>query len=292
MCKMKYLLLIFLTGCGAMKTLDSLPEMSKSVERMSKRMDEMSKDTKDMSGGLKTTNGSLKDTASAIKSQGLFTALAALLTPDATRYITLTMVNPIGQIIPAKAIAESAKQEDLGGIFYLWITEINSPSDIGLTKIQKNELDLSKMYKLSALQTIAGFIPVNTLEELIKNQIIQGNEYEEIAHSIIMLRYLFISTYLLDQGVLSSKMTNPSHYEGALESISKLKYINDLPFKSNIHLKLTGFNTKDLNQDIKIEPTDLKKYYGKLKKQFDKNLNPKYTGERVSKIKHTIELGI
>lgn len=302
--KMKQLTLILvclhLTGCGISKSLDSLPEMEKSVGGMTARLDKIGKGIDSMNEDVKGLNGSLKGMSAGIDSvkggihsQSLLLMLGELSKPS--KYVSLTSVNPIDFIAAGKSLAELASPDDLAGIFFLWITEINSGSNDGLTKAQKNEMDLVKWNKLTALQTVAGFLPQKTLDELIKINIEKSGQYEEITYNIICLRHLFISTFLLEQGVMSGKMAAPTQYEQAFLLIDQLQTIQKYPFVGNIGLKLIGFYDTGkigLNQNVKLDVKNLKKYYSQLKKKFDTELNVKYTGERVTKIKHMIEQGL
>lgn len=300
---MKYLLFLtflYLPACGITKSLDSLPEMQKSVGGMTDRLDQIGKSIDSMNdkvGGLDKSLGAMTNGIDSVKggihAQSLLLMLGELSKPS--KYISLTSVNPVDFIAASKSLAELGTADEIAGIFYLWMTEINTGSNDNLTKTQKNDMDLVKWNKLTALQVVAAFLPQKTLDELIKTNVQKSGQYEEITYNIICLRHLFISTFLLEQGTMSGKMTSPAQYENAILLINQLKDIQNLPFAKSLEVKLTGYydtGKLGLNQTVKIDTKDLKKYYSQLKNNIDKQLDPKYTGERVTKIKQEIDRGM
>ena len=294
------LVCVYLCGCGISKSLDSLPEMKNSVSGMTDRLNKIGTSIDSMNdkvGGLnKSLDGmsnGIDSVKSGIHSQSLLLMLNELSKPS--KYVSLTSVNPIDFVAAGKSLAELGTPDELAGIFYLWLTEINTGNNDTLNKKQKSKMDLVKWNKLTALQVVAAFIPQKTLDELISINIQKAGQYEEITYNIICLRHLFISTFLLEQGVMSGKMTTPTQYEQAFVLIEQLRTIQQYPFLGNIGLKLSGFYDVEkigLNQDVKLDVKNLKKYYSQLKIKFDKEMNPRYSSERISKIKHAIELGI
>src|ERR1035437_8302545 len=98
----------------------------------------------------------------------------------------------------ARSVANSVSAEELAGLAFLYISEINlCQVDTILTKEKKNEFDLAKVIKLTALELFSALAPQKTIDLLIKEQIVKAGQYEEYAYTILTLRYVFIKSYIL-----------------------------------------------------------------------------------------------
>lgn len=272
------LLLLSLTACGLPQKFD---DINANMVSMTKRIDRMAKNTDNMDASIGSMTGSLSSTSKGIHSQSLMIALNELLKPENTKYITLSSANPIPMIASAKAFAEIATAEELAGLTYLWISEINlCQIDDVLTKEQKDSFDLGKWIKLNALQLISGFIPEKTIGELVKSQITDGGSYRVAAYQLIVLRYLFIKDFLLENTLSAGSMTTPAQYETVLDYIDSLKTIKSFNFSKDLNLKIYGFfdtNGIGLNQTLSVDTTAvLEQYYKKLSNKFSKELDPIY----------------
>ncbi len=195
-----------LCGCGIS---DNLNKVGGGMDSMNSRIERMTRNTDGMNDAIKRMAGSLSSASDGIRMQSLSVMLSELLKPENTKYITLTSVNTIPMIPSAKGFAETANQEQLAGLAFLWISEINQAqvTDV-LTKEQKDSFDLGKYIKLNALQMIAGFIPDATVKDLIKVQIEEGGIYQTAAYQLLLLRSMFIQNFLVDQA-MTTTLSNP-----------------------------------------------------------------------------------
>ena len=265
---MKYLLLLcMLCGCGISKSMDNI---SGNMDGLNNKIGSMVTDIGGMSKSLSAT----KD---ALHSQSLMLALNEILKPENTKYITLSSVNTIPMGAAAQAFANIATADELAGLAFLWISEINLSQVDGVDKKTKDSIDLGKYIKLNALQMISGLIPEKTMIELYKTQITNGGIYESDTYGIISLRYGFIKDFMVEQ-YLATPMTNQVQYKTVLDYLDQLNNILKLPFKGNAILKIYGmYDTKKigLNSTIKIEDTNLCKYYQSLQYKYTKEFNVK-----------------
>ena len=286
---MKYFILLMLCGCGISKNLD---KVGGGMDSMNKRIEKMTNNTDGMNDSIKNMAGSLASTSNGIHMQSLSVMLSELLKPENTKYITLTSVNTIPMIPSAKGFAETATQEELAGLAFLWISEINQAQVTDtLTKEQKDSFDLGKWIKLNALQMIAGFIPDDTAKDMIKVQIEEGGIYQTAAYQLLLLRSMFIQNFLVDQA-MATTLTNPTQYRGLIKYLDQLTEINKLPNKEAMSIKLFGFYDTDqngLNQTFDMQNIDVCFYYSKLKKKFDTELDKKYLTQDLNDIKNKLK---
>jgi hypothetical protein len=264
------------------------------MDSMNERITKMTNNTDGMNNSIKKMAGSLAATSNGIHMQSLSIMLTELLKPENTKYITLTSVNTIPMIPSAKGFAETATQEELAGLAFLWISEINQAQVTDtLTKEQKDSFDLGKWIKLNALQMVAGFIPDATVKDIIKVQIEEGGIYQTAAYQLLLLRSMFIQNFLVDQA-MATTLTNPTQYRGLIKYLDQLTEIVNLPNKEAMTIKLFGFYDTDqngLNQTFDMQNIDVCFYYSKLKEKFRKELDKKYLTQDLSDIKTKLKGG-
>lgn len=277
---MKYLILcLILCSCGVSKNLDKI---GGGMSSMNDRIDRMTKNTDGMNDAIKKMSDSLGSTAKGIHAQALSIMLNEMLKPENTRYITLTSVNTIPMIPSAKGFAETATPEELAGLAFIYLSEINlAQIDDAISKEKKDELDLGKWVKLNALQLIASFIPDKSMKKIIHDQIESGGLYEQSANGLIVLRQSFIKDFLLDQS-MKSTLTTPQQYRTAIS------YIDQVANAPEASLKLYGFYDTDqvgLNQTITTQKVDCCTYYKQLRTKMEKELDKKYLTSDLKDIK-------
>jgi hypothetical protein len=275
---MKYLMIgammFSLSACGIAESMEGI---AGKMNGLNDRIDAMAKNTGNM-------EGSIGNVSKGIHSQALSIALNELLKPENTKYITLGSANPIPMIPAAKGLAELATQEELVGLTYIFLAEINTcqVESMTLTKEQKDKYDLDKFIKLTALQLIASFAPQKTVDEMIEKQIIEGGSYIESAYHFITLRSIFTKDVLVDQFIsATSTLQTLSQFENALTYLEALSNIANYPFASQLKIKIYGMYDTDslgLNQTIESTVTkeSLTKYYQMLSDKLDKDLKPEY----------------
>lgn len=261
---MKYLLLLLLSGCGLTKNLD----------KMSSGMDSVKNNMSAMASDLGKTSKALGGLNSGIKA----ISLNMMLDPANTKYVSPSSTTPSASMVAgAKGFASSATTEDIVGVVYLFLTEINQSQPDTVSKDTKKSTDKDKWVKLTAIELISTFMTQEKLEEIIKTEI--DSQYVESVYAILTFRYIFITSYILDNGVLNSTITTIGGFKAAFEFISNIDFIESLKFKDKCEVKLVGFFQSDLNQTVSI-PKDLisKDYFKKLKEKFEKDLDKKYVG--------------
>jgi hypothetical protein len=200
----------------------------------------------------------MKDMGNGLHAQTLSVAMSMVLSDDATRYVSMSEFNPAPMMPGANALASTATIDELSSIAYLWITEINTATLDGLTPAQKTNMDLAKMKKLCSLQAISGMIINDKISGLINTSL--NSEYIVGSTALLILRHVFIQTYILDQGLLLKPFANKAMYDAAKSAILSLKDLEDYNDKHPLVLKITGFFNHDNNQDIKIDGKKYKDY--------------------------------
>lgn len=282
---MKYLLLLLLAGCGLTKDLGSMKDkmsgVSQSLTNIGSDMDSMS--------------ASLKGTLKGIHAQTLMAALQQLLSPENTRYVNPSSTTPTSMMPMAQAFANEAEPNDVVAIATLWMAEINQSQPDVLTKESKRQCDHDKWVKLTALQLIAALMPQSKIDDMIKTEM--DGQYLGGVYDVLTLRYFFISSFLLDNQVLSAPLVTTGSYESAIVFIKAVSFVENLPFKDNLKVKIFGFFDQEklgLNQVVTLNKDKLSQgYWKKLKDKFDKELDKKYAGTpEYEKIKKEIEDGL
>ena len=249
-------------------------------------------------------NGSIGGVSKGIHIQSIMLAMNEMIKPDNTKYMTLTNANIVPMIPSAKGLAEMLTQDELAGVAYIWLSEINTCTvdSLVLSKEQKDAYDLSKWIKLNAIQLVAAFTPEATINDMIDKQIIQGGSYVQAAYAIITLRQIFTKDFLLSQSLnASTELTTPSQYESILNYLDTLNDINSYSFKDNLNFKLFGYYDTDnigLNQTVSTYSSKtLVEYYYLLNSKFDKELSPVYKNnkalsDRLNQIQSRIQKGL
>lgn len=285
-----------ISACGIPQSMNAI---SDKMVGLNDRIEVMVDNTTNMQDSIKKMSDSLSATSNGIHAQALTIALNEMLKPENTKYITLGSANPIPMIPAAKGFAEIATQEELAGITFIFLAEINNcqVDSMVLTKEQKDKYDLDKFVKLTALQLIASFAPEQTIKELIQKQITEGGNYVDAAYAIITLRSIFIKDVLLDQLVnVTTKLHTPSQYDTALNYLDTLRGISSYHFSNNLRIKLYGFydtENQGLNQTIEadVNPNSLTKYYKLLWDKIVTELKPEYNYRKES-IRARIKKGL
>lgn len=226
------------------------------LKNMDEKMGAMANDVKDnltkVSKSMDVMNENMGGMKSAIHQQTLSVLLKEVLSDDSTKYVSMTSFNPLPMIPAAKGLADAATTEELASLFYLWITEINTATvDDGDPKA----IDLFKMKKLCALQAIGGMLP----DEKI-NGLTLDDRYRDGVTALLLLRRVFITSYVLDNGLLTHPLDNQSTYDAAKAAIMSIKQIEEMPEALKLELKIVGFNFPEANQTVKIEEKTWEKY--------------------------------
>jgi len=237
-----------LSGCGALKNLDTMKE---KMESMNQKLGDMTANVGKMQSGMEKMTNGMEGMGAGLHMQTLALGIKEILSDDAQKYTTLTSFNPLPMVPSGKLIADAADPLELLQLFYLWVQEINTATLDGETTEQtRNEIDLFKVRKLNAMQVIAGMVEDAKVEEIIK---FSGGRFHVGAGAFLILRHLFIRVYVLENGLSNIEKPNTEEQSAIDAAKLSLKQIEDLLDSDKMELKLTGFYTAELNQTVKIE---------------------------------------
>jgi hypothetical protein len=231
---LKYVPLVMLTACGIGSTMEGI---------------------KSEIGSMKTSVSNLSDnlasTGSAIKSQGVAMALGECMKSENLQYINLSGVIPSSIIPCSKAFGEMATEEQIAGLAYLWFIDLNQGTVEVETQEQQKQSDIFKLRRLMILESIAGML---TEEKTKAVHNLMGGQYESAVMGLMALRYQFISTFLLETGILAKDHPNQTEIASGYASIQSLKTLEALADGTgNYEIRLLGFFSPDLNQTIAVE---------------------------------------
>lgn len=104
---------------------------------------------------------------------------------------------------------------------------------------------------LFMLMLVSGFLPDETIEKMVKQEINQG-AYREVVLQILKLRADFYSKIMLEAGMLQgnkNKLDTLGKIQKAIEYAEKVNYVCKLSFADMIALKIEGFNNRKLNEN-------------------------------------------
>lgn len=230
----------FLSGCKLGEVPDKMDRTNQSIEEMIQQVER--------------TNASIYKQAKLISFENMLKAEnTAQLFPVPTRLIPYG--RELAQIISAQEILE---------LSYLWLKEVDEVfpplrvdkkgNDIPYTNKEIEKINHNKMARLLGLQIVSGFLPEQTVLELIENEVYTGGRYEELAYTILMLRAQFIRDILLDASLLYEPLNNPGKLAQAVEYNKSLDFISKLPFAHRIQLKTKGFIPKEISPSEKLDP--------------------------------------
>ncbi len=230
---LRILATFFLTGCGIVDTMDGIRgEMST------------------MRSSVSSLTDTLTATSSAIKSQGVAMALAECMKPENLMFIQLGSVIPASIIPCSKTFGEIATEEQIAGLAYLWFIDLNQGLVDVSSEADRNASDLFKLRRLMVLESIAGMMTEDKTSAVFR---LKGGQYGTAVVGLMALRYQFISTFLLEMGVLARE--NPSEAEiiEGFKSINSLRILEALAGGQGLQVRLLGFFSPDLNQTIAVE---------------------------------------
>lgn len=202
---------------------------------------------KDSVSGL---SDSLTATGGAIKAQGVAMALSECMKPENLQFIQLGSVIPASLIPCAKSFGEMASAEQIAGLAYLWFIDLNQGLVDAETEQDRKASDLFKLRRLMVLETIAGMLDETKTKAVYG---LMGGQYESAVVGIMALRYQFISTFLLETGVLAKENPNEAEIKSGYDSIKALRTLESYSGHTRCEIRLLGFFSPELNQTIAVE---------------------------------------
>lgn len=259
---MKYLLLLFmLSGCGAMKNLD----------KMSDGLTEMKQSVSGMASSLSETKNSMGKTVEGIHLQTLSGAITQMFSLNATKYVSPSSSTPTQMVGPAYLFAKEATENEILQQLFLWDMEIKNSSPDNITPETQKQCDKDKFVALTAIQLVSAMMTHEKLVSILST----NSEYSSLSDVIILLRYNFLTTYLIDLAVFSFPINNLKGYESAIQYINEVKYLEKHYKKHSYEIK--GFFDSSINQKLTFSVDNVSiSYIKKLKTKMDKELDSKY----------------
>jgi hypothetical protein len=257
--KLVLIVCLMLTGCGINENFDkinaNMVNLNTKIVSMNGNIETMKNSTSSMAVSIGAMSDSLTSTKNSIKAQSLMLAQNEMLKPENTKYISLGGGSFIPMLPSAQAFANMLTPDELAGIAYIYISEINlAQTDSPLTPKQQEEYDLGKYIKLTALGLIAALTPQSTVDGMIKQQIIDGGSYTDAAYGVLVLRNIITRDILLEQLVGNGSVKLNASQQKLADSYRKiLRDTQQYKFFDKLVLKLYGFYNKELNQVLKVE---------------------------------------
>lgn len=210
------ILALALSGCG------KLNETLEKTKSMPDKMDKMFAETKKMTCELPSK-----------------IAFESLLKEDLGR-----VLDPLPfDLMPfAEEFASCTPNKKLIKILNLWVSKFNevtlnnpapTPEDIA-------KFNHDKLHVLSALQSVAGLIPSEKIEQIVQEQVILNDgPYRPTVMQMLMLRVRFMRDIMLK--VKFKKIETIGQMEEAIQHAEAIEYIAKLPFSKEVAVELTGF---------------------------------------------------
>ncbi len=248
------LMTLALLGCDKLNKADSALD---SVAQMNTKMGEM--------------NDGLLNTKEAVRLQKMTLCLDAMRTDYA-----LERLFPVPtEIMPyARTFSEAATAHELVELTYLWLKEIDEitplkkvgedGAEVDFTAAEQARTLSQKFGRFQALSAIAGFIPAQTLDQIVHEEILGSGRYRESALNLLMLRAVFLRQVLLEESILKKgKFASVGAAEVAVDYMSSVEKIARFPFVNEISLQTTGltgpagYNGSISNADLKMDADTL-----------------------------------
>jgi len=281
-------LCLLATACGAQDAINSVIAMNKKMDQTNTAIGQ--------------TNSKMDVTNLAIHNQTLAVALDQMMSPENTT----NLFPPTSMMAPGQVFANVATSDEIVQLVYVLLLDVNDkqpdPSLQIPDKAHKGKMtwpddvtaqwDHDKMAKLTALQVICGLMPDQTVQNIIDSQITAADRYQDTAYQVLMLRYLFIDSFMLTESLLSSKVDNPGVAEQGITYIEQLRFIEEQPFASSIKIATFGMLSSDDNLVADLSPAPGKDNSQTLatllSSKVKSDMDPKYTTSTDGKLKDRV----
>lgn len=265
-------------GCGKMHDLLDTPE---KLDKMLKTTEGMATTTGDMKKGMDSTNES-------IRMQKLSISLTELLKKENREYLSPL---PGLMLPPGKVLAESLTVEEALLFVKDFVTKINEEQFVdrhpGIAPESPEyptllaQFEKEKLGDLMMLKIVSGYLPEKTVDALIQQESEQG-AYRDELYQILMFRVQFYDDLMLagsifkvrvDQSGRKVTLDTLGRIEKAMEYTAKIKFVEALPFRDLILVKIKGFKDDETNEtySAKLDGKRALKNYKKIKEKAEKD---------------------
>jgi hypothetical protein len=174
---------------------------------------------------------------------------------------------PFGMMAPTRTLAGALTADEAVLFFKNYLLKINKQQAAdSFPAVDEEKFQHERVADYYMLILIAGFLPDETLNEIIKVQSNQG-AYQEIMFAILKMRVDFNSDIMLMAGVLGlnpnevdengdfkvldkkAKLDTLGKIEGAMAYNDKVQAICDLDFADKVYVEIEGFDLKPLDKE-------------------------------------------
>lgn len=197
----------------------------------------------DMPGKLDETNKQITNTNDNVHKQALQVAIDEMSKPENQQEL---FPLPAAMMPFGKAFAETAYENELLDYVFLKLKEVEevnptngvdaNGNDIPLTPDQLSKLYISKNGTLYSLFIISGYIPDQVMASIVQHQIVGNGLYQQLSLNILMMRVIFWRDLMLDSDLLEKPLTTSGMMNEAIHRLSKIEYVLELPFVSQVKL--------------------------------------------------------
>ncbi len=215
--------------------------------------------TEKLPSQIQETNAGMKKTNEGIRMQKIGEAFKVM--SDENNRKTLSPI-PSNMMAAAKIMAEALTAEEAVLFVKNYVIKVNEEiftdtypwideeSDAGI--IEKAKFMLNKAADLQMITLVSGFLPDETLKQIIEEEGDQG-AYRDMQFAILKMRSTFYSDVMLDAGLIGGgkKLETLGQIEKASEYADKIDFICKLDFADQISMKITGFDEK-LNERLSM----------------------------------------
>lgn len=238
------LVVLLLSSCG------QIQRIMDGTESLPGKMDAMKKSTGAVEEGVRKQKQS-----EALK----------MLKEESTRANLVPI--PLDMLAPARTLAESLTADEAVLFFKNYLIKITKQQAADAFPVEDEEkFQHNRIADFYMLELIAGFLPDETINDIIKNESNQG-PYQEMMFAILKLRVDFNSDMMLMMGVLglnpnevddqgefkvldpTSKLNTLGKIEKAMEYNEKVQFVCDLDFADKIDLQIPDFGLKPLDKE-------------------------------------------
>lgn len=262
-------LLGLLTGCKALKAIDSANSIPTKLDQTYAQ--------------IQKTNKGIDETNESVRLQKLILSKNDMLDDKNTQDLEPVA---LGMIAGAKKFGEAATTEELIEYTRVLLLKIKDQKPDESLKDANGKFpkeivaayDHKKMVDLNQIFTIAGFCPQEKVDEIINEQIYGGGLYQRTAYIFLMARVQFLGTYL-QETLLAEPMDTVNIMKETIVRLGAIDSILKMPFKEKVSMNIDTFIEKapitaalfDENGQMD-DSWNAPKLWKKVMKRFDQDL--------------------
>lgn len=224
-------MLSVLTGCKALKAIDSANSIPEKLDATYSQ--------------IQKTNKGIDETNESVRLQKLILAKNDMLDDKNTQILEPVA---LGMIAGAKKFGHAATTEELIEYTRVLLLKIKKEMPDESLKDENGkfpksvvaEFDHKKMVDLNQILTIAGFCPQEKVDQIIEEQIYGGGLYQKTAYVFLMARVMFLGTYL-QETLLAEPMDTVKIAKETIVRLGAIDSILKLPFREHVKMHLDTF---------------------------------------------------